>query len=343
MDPFDHDPKSDLHDEFNQSHQDGFAKAESIRATMVVGGSGFIGRNLVRHFSDQQESVVSIYHRRLPEPLPNVYPVCSDLNSVDLLAAPLRGVDTVYYLAWDHNFLAPQDPLVFKPELESCSYNLKILRNLLEAMEIASTRRLIFLSAVGTNRKAQSGFLKEKYLAEFAILNSKIPEKVILRSSLVYTDHGENDRFIQSIMNLMKYPLYPVPAHTEPLAPIHVDDLIEILFQLSSCDLQDSASILEVTGQEFLKIEDLFRLVSDKFLKGTRFQLRGSLGNTLVPVFERKSKKKASSALSIRDFLALGSHIDANTTTDNPLRSILPSQYRKLTDTLGRSVAAKRS
>ena len=338
MDPFDQNLKANPQD-FNHT-----PRAESIRATMVVGGSGFVGRHLVRYFSDQKESVVSIYHRRLPEPLPNVYPVCSDLQSVDLLAAPLRGVDTVYYLAWDHNFLAPESPLIFQANVETCSYNLKILRNLLSAMEIAGTRRLIFLSAVGTSRKAQSGFLKEKYLAEFAVLNSKIPEKVVVRSSLVYTENGEHDRFIQSIMNLMKYPLYPVPLHKEPLAPIHVNDLVEILFQLSTCELSEAASLLEVTGQEFLKIEELFRLVSDKFVKGARFQLRGNIGNTLVPVFERRSKKKKeSSQPSIRDFLALGNHVDANTSMDNPLSSILPSQFRKLSESLGREMNQKRN
>ena len=37
--------------------------------------------------------------------MPNVFPVCNDLSSVDLLAAPLRGVSTAIYLAWDNEVI----------------------------------------------------------------------------------------------------------------------------------------------------------------------------------------------------------------------------------------------
>lgn len=307
----------------------------SIKATMVVGGSGYIGRSLVRRLSENNEAVVSIYHKRLPEPLPNVYPVCSALDSIDLLAAPLRGVKTVYFLAWQDSFLGSRDPINFDFAVENCSPNLRILKNLISAMEIAGTKRLVFLSAIGAGRRAKNAFLKEKYLGEFAVLNSKIPEKIIVRSSLVYSQESQDDPFIRSIVNIMKFPgIYPVPDHKETIAPIHVDDLVEIVLQLASHDLEGQSSILEVTGDEKFKVEDLFRLVSERFAKGSRLQVRGTLGNTLLPVFERKSKDAANIRPRIRDFLALGSQIDRHTRTDNPLCKILPSTYRKLRDAL---------
>lgn len=310
-------------------------KGESDKATMVVGGSGFIGRHLVRALSERSQSVVSIYHKRLPEPLPNVYPVCSSLDSVDLLAAPLRGVETVYFLAWQKTFLGTKEQISFDVKVENCSPNLRLLKNLVTAMEIAGTKRIIFMSAIGANRKAKTPFLKEKYLAEFAVLNSVIPEKIIVRSSLVYCRESYDDPFIRSILNIMKFPgIYPVPNHKEEIAPMHIDDLVDILMQLNQAKIEGQSSILEVTGEEKLKIEDVFRMVSDRFVKGARIQVRGTLGNTLLPVFERKGKETVNHRPRIKDYLGLGNQVDRHTRTDNTLTSILPQQYRRLQDAL---------
>lgn len=311
------------------------SKEEVDKATMVVGGSGFIGRHLVRSLSERSKSVVSIYHKRLPEPLPNVYPVCSSLDSVDLLAAPLRGVETVYFLAWQKTFLGTKEQIAFDVKVENCSPNLRMLKNLITAMEIAGTKRIIFLSAIGANRKAKTPFLKEKYLGEFAVLNSIIPEKIIVRSSLVYSRESYDDPFIRSILNIMKFPgVYPVPDHKEEIAPIHIDDLTEILFQLNHYEMEGQSSILEVTGEEKLKVEEIFRMVSDRFVKGARIQLRGSLGNTLLPIFERKGKDNTSHRPRIRDFLGIGNQVDRHTRTDNGLTMVLPQRFRRLQDSL---------
>jgi len=311
------------------------AKEGAEKATMLVGGSGFIGRHLVRSLSEHNQSVVSVYHKRLPEPLPNVYPVCSSLDSVDLLAAPLRGVETVYFLAWQKTFLGTKEHIAFDVQVENCSPNLRMLRNLITAMEIAGTKRIIFLSAMGACRKAKTPFLKEKYLAEYAVLNSVIPEKIVLRSSLVYCRESYDDPFIRSILNIMKFPgLYPVPNHKEEIAPVHIDDLVEILLQLNKVRLDGQSSILEVAGEEKLKIEDIFRMVSDRFVKGARIQVRGSLGNSLLPVFERRGKEAVNHRPRIKDYLGIGNQIDRYTRTDNVLTIVLPQHYRRLQDAL---------
>lgn len=304
-------------------------------ATMVVGGSGFIGRHLVRKIAEGDRSVVSVYHRRLPEPLPNVYPVCSGLDSVDLLAAPLRGVETVYMLAWQETFLGSKQEIEFSSDIASCSSNLRMLKNLIDAMENAGTKRVIFLSALGASRRANTPFLKEKYLAEYAVLNSKIPEKLIIRSSLVYSQESYSDPFIRSILNIMRYPaIYPVPHHQKHIAPLHVDDLVDVLVRLGDLTLDPHSAILEVSGDQKYKIEDIFKMVSSRFVKGTKFQLRGNLGNSLLPMFEKKAKDGHPMGPKIRDYLGMGSELDPCTQIDNQLQVCLPAEYRKLEETL---------
>ena len=141
---------------------------EANPAVLVTGGSGYLGSSVVRHLSLAGETVVSMYRHRLPEPCARVFPVCSDLSNAELLAAPLRGVHTVIHLAWDNTFTGPGCELSSDPSDEkNLTKNIRTLKTLLQAMETARTKRLIFMSAMGAGRHAESGFLTKKYLGEF--------------------------------------------------------------------------------------------------------------------------------------------------------------------------------
>ncbi len=318
-----------------RAHAHSDQRNQSTDAVLITGGSGFIGKSLVRHLSAQNETIVSMYHHRLPEPMANVYPVCSDMSSVELMAAPLRGVEVVVHLAWDGTLTGPMhrpaDSRLADPQ------NLKTLRNLLQAMEKSGIRRIIFLSAIGASRHTKVPFLQDKYLAEFEILNSRIPEKIIVRSSVVYGDTLGRDRFLSSIVNVMRAPwMYPVPKSDSSIRPIHVDDLATILQKLVRREMVDSSSIIEVTGNESFLVRDLFRLVLQKSGKGGKFAIRGQLGQSLVALFERE-KRQPGSRPKLMDFLALGSKASENLDAHSELADVLPAQFHNIEDTMGGS------
>jgi len=304
------------------------------QAILITGGSGFIGRAVVRRLAENGETVVCMYHHRLPEPMANVYPVCSDMGSSELIAAPLRGVDTVVHLAWEGGFVGPSEPVSWNLNPNSLPKNARILKNLLSAMERAGTRRIIFLSAVGASRNAKTPFLQEKYLSEFLILNSKVPEKVVLRSSIVCGGGDTNDRFLRSILRVMQFPgIYPVPSQAERLAPLHIGDVAQILCDSATTTLPQSCAVMEVSGQEDFRIEELFKLVSERYVKGAKLPVSGFLGTSLLPFFERDSKQNPN-VVKLRHFLALGNHADAATRLKNPLSAVLPEKFQSFRDTL---------
>ena len=302
-------------------------------AVLVTGGSGLIGRHVVKQLASSDEIVVSMYRHRLPEPMANVYPVCSDMSSPELIAAPLNGVSTVLHLAWENNFVGPAEQVDWNFGGGNYPANIRTLVNLITAMERAGTRRLIFVSAVGASRKAQAAFLREKYLAEFFILNSKIPEKIIIRSSLV-CEEGSADRFTRSILRVMKYPLvYPVPKSTQEIAPIQVEGMANLLVELSRIPVTEPNAIIEVTGDEVCNVSQLFHLVSARFNAGNKFALGGMLGNSLLPLFERQSRD--ADIPSLKHFLALNNQTDEAIKKENPLAervaAHLPSFKKSLT------------
>lgn len=293
-------------------------------AVMVTGGSGFIGQNLVRHLAaEKKRTVVSLYYRRLPDALDSVYPVCSDMGSPELMLAPLRGVETVFHLAWEGGLAGPSDPLDCETTLASGKLprNAQLLQNLIAAMERAGTKRLIFVSALGAAPRSASAFLREKYLSEFLVLNAKIPEKVVVRTAVVWGGQSE-DRFLRSMMRVMKYPFYPLPRKAEGIAPVNVRDLVETLGRALSHPMKEGAALVELDGGERYKVDELFKIVSDRLVKKTRIPIGGFVGESLLPLVERESG--AVGAQRIQHFLALGGGSNARTQTENPFDVVLP-------------------
>lgn len=285
--------------------------AADQNAILVTGGSGYIGKNLVQKLASEDLTVVSMYRHHLPEPSAFVYPVCSDMSSAELIAAPLRGVETVIHLAWSPGFTGqlPKKKKRFEHGDQPATENLRSLANLIKAMENTGTKRIILVSALGAKRGVSNHFLQEKYLAEFAVLNSKIPEKVIVRPSLVYTGDVKNDRLIRSISHLFDFPgVYPVPNAKALLSPIYIENLSSILLALATKPLPEPAAILEIDGGDAMKTEDFFRLVGMYAGKKKKIALRGRIANHMLPIFERYgavSKDSGNDSPSLRAMLEL--------------------------------------
>jgi nucleoside-diphosphate-sugar epimerase len=195
---------------------------------------------------------------------------------------------------------------------------------MLRAMELAQTKRIVFMIAIGASRSSESAFLQEKYFAEHLVLNSRIPEKIILRSSIVFG--GDQDKFVRAITNLMKFPgMYPVPKFGNPVAPIHIADLIESVMAAIKNPLPDPCSIIEIVGKENYRIEDIFRMVSNRYVKGAKIQIKGRLGDSLVPLFEGHSKRNDHEP-KLRHYLSIGNQVSSDVIKDNPLIETMPEK-----------------
>lgn len=299
-------------------------------AIMVTGGSGFVGQTLVRALAERSRTVVSLYNHKVPDAQEGVYPVCSDLASPELIAAPLRGVETVVHLAWSGALAGPSTPLPRDPmrEGDGLTPNLRYLRNVLTAMERAGTQRIVFVSAIGANAQAESGFLKEKYFGEILTLNSRIPERIVVRSSVLWGG-GPSDMFLQVIKRMLQYAVYPLPRRDLRMAPLHVRDLSAILAKVATSDLRDAAGVLEVDGGESYRMEELLKLVSAHIIGRTQFGIGGLLGRALLRFIERDSKGTGPQigSCKLRHFLQIQRAGDNSILSPgNHLLSLLPEK-----------------
>jgi uncharacterized protein YbjT (DUF2867 family) len=294
-------------------------------AILITGASGYVGKHLVHTLANRGHQVVAMYYHRLPTATQNVFPVCSDMSSPELLAAPLRGVEVVYHLAWDGTFGEKTE--------ENKNKNITILKNLIAAMERAKTRRIVFVSALGASRKATNEFLKEKYLSEFLILNSKIPEKVILRPAVICGKDSEGDKFLRSIKRVMRYPaFYPIPEAKKQIAPVAVQDVARTLADIAFYKLEEAASIIEIEGGESFEIQDLFKYINRSVMKGSQIPLQGFVGETLLPLFERDGERTATIP-RLRNFLVLAApKNDHHMRFDSALSMLVPQKRKSFKD-----------
>lgn len=305
-------------------------------AILIAGSAGFIGKSLQRRLAEKSRPIISLYNAHLPEPMAHITPIFADMMRPEHLASTLCKAKSVIHLAWSQSFHAHWEETFLAHESpRKDSRNIQMVKNLVQAMEEAGTQRIIFLSALGASRSAESWYLQEKYFAEAVILNSRIPEKIILRSSLVFGEIVGQDRLISTIARLMRFPwFYPVPRCREKLAPIHVQDLCEVIVRLIDMELADQACLFEVDGGEQIAIEDMFRYVSEGIGKGTHIALRGLLGSALTPIMERMQKRKVEDLPQLRDLLTIGYRRAPESALNNPLAEALPSHTRRFQDSM---------
>ena len=272
-------------------------------AVLITGSAGFIGHHLVRKLTQVEPAVVCMYRHRLPEPHERVMPFFSDLRSAELLAAPLRGVDTVVHLAWSDSFVGPQEDVCAAHDVHNVfTPNLSALRNLMHGMERAGTPRLIFLSARGARRNARVAFLKEKYLAEHHLLNSAIKEKVIVRCPLTWSGAGRHDRLVKTFLRLMRFPgLCFLPDVRQQVSLAHVNNIAAQLAELCQQPVQTQSLIITPSTQVAYSVHELCKLISTAVLSRPKLPIGGVLGNAMLPFCEDAHAPKVKQMLALTE------------------------------------------
>ena len=221
---------------------------------LVTGGTGFIGRSVLRHLSESGVPVRTLLrpsHRspKLPRGVATEVALAA-LSDRRGLRAALVGVEAVIHLAGAERHGSPA-------ELETT--DVEGTRNLVEAAADAGVRRLIYVSHLGAARSSAYPLMRAKALAEESIRQSRVPH-TILRSAVVF---GPGDAFTTWLaMFLAAVPfVFPLPGDgSTALQPIWVEDLATAIAWVLEDPARPSETH-EIGGPEYLTFLDVARMV----------------------------------------------------------------------------------
>jgi uncharacterized protein YbjT (DUF2867 family) len=221
---------------------------------LVTGGTGFIGRALIRQLNETGREVRILIRpsRRSPR-LPKGVPV--DVAVVSLaddsaIRAALMGVDVIFHLAGSEargrnaNLLA---------------VDIQGTESLVRVAAEAGVKRIVTVSHIGASRSSGYPVFKAKGIAEEHIRRSGVPY-TILRTSVVF---GPGDHFTTSLARLLRtFPfLFPVPGSTRSVVqPLWVEDLVTVMLWA----LEDEGTLnrtYEIGGSEYFTARQIIEII----------------------------------------------------------------------------------
>jgi nucleoside-diphosphate-sugar epimerase len=276
------------------------------RAALITGAAGSVGSRVMEHLAQQHKALIGLYRNKLPASHKNVLPLCCDLLAPESLLAPLKSTDTVIHLAWHGGVLGSTQKSEISDGEIAQSPNVIMTQNIVRAMERANARKIVLLSWVGVDRKAKSPMLREKYWAENVVINSSIPEKIIIRAGVI-SGCGYDADFFRAAGSLTKWPLLlPLPRQTNGLVLTTMTDIIwaidEALKVVTNkdqyCRIVDLTSTAPSSGAELL------RAIDTKVRGRSRLTMGGYFGDVLFRWAEKKFGTAKIDEPKLTDFFA---------------------------------------
>jgi NADH dehydrogenase len=292
---------------------------------LVTGGTGFIGKVLVRHLTEARYPVRLLIRpsKRSPD-LPKGVPVevaVSNLTDLRGLRSAMMGVDIVYHMAgveWHGAHASLMD------------VDIQGTQALSKVAADTGVKRFIFISHLGADRGSAFPVLKAKAIAEETIRRSGVTHTII-RSALAY---GMNDHLTNGIASILQaspfFFLVPEEGNTL-LQPIWIEDLVTTLVWALDNDLTINQTY-SIGGPEYLTLNYIVQSVQDKInLRRKIVHISPPYLRALTVVLESMLPNLPVSVYWL-DYLA----VNRTTALDTlpKVFNILPSQFNQRLDHL---------
>lgn len=228
-----------------------------VHMILVTGGTGFIGRSLVRHLASEGYPIRILMRPsqtspKLPQGVPVEVTVCS-LKDERGLRAAMKGVDVVYHLAGAEQQGSQADLL---------GVDIHGARAISQAAADAGIQHFIAISHLGADRASAYPVLKAKAIAENYIRQSGVPYTII-RSGWVF---GPDDHFTTNLASLIcRLPgFFLLPGDGSTLVqPLWIEDLVTCLvWTLDKDDLRNQ--VISIGGGEYLTFRQVVETILQK-------------------------------------------------------------------------------
>jgi uncharacterized protein YbjT (DUF2867 family) len=188
----------------------------------VFGGTGFLGRRIVRHLRNREYSVrIASRHPERDQRLfgtddPHIQSVEADVRDEQSVAAAIAGTDAVVnavslYVEHGHETFH--------------SVHVQGAERLAAQAQGAGVKHLVHLSGIGADPRSRSLYIRKRGAGELAI-RFAFPNAIVIRPAVMF---GPDDAFLTTILSLLRrLPIYPMfGSGLTRLQPAYVGDVAE--------------------------------------------------------------------------------------------------------------------
>jgi len=229
--------------------------ANGIRI-VVVGASGFVGKNLRKFLHELNLDVLAISRKNFRKHASEVKITSTNLLEPKL-QTKLKNYDALIHLIG----IGRQSSKSTFEEI-----NLKLTKNVIKACKNAGIKKIIFISGLGVSRSNKSDYFVSKYKAEREIINSGF-DYTIFRASYII---GKTDYLTKALSKQMKKGVIIIPGSGKyRLQPISVADVAKIILEAIN-EKKFSKKILDLVGPQKMSFEDFVKL----FTKNTSVKIQ---------------------------------------------------------------------
>lgn len=250
----------------------------------VFGGSGFIGRHLIRRLA-KSGAVVRIATRtptkagylKTAGAVGQIVPFATDVTKDESVARALQGADIVINLI---GVLYERGAQSFQ------AAHVEAAGRIARIAAATGVARLVHISALGADASVPSAYARSKAAGEAAVL-AAYPEATILRPSIVF---GPEDGFFNKFAAMAQIaPALPlIGGGATRFQPVYVGDLADAI--VAALDL-DSAKgrTFELGGPRSYSFKELLELTlkevhRKRYLVNVSWKAAETLGNVLEKV-----------------------------------------------------------
>ena len=230
---------------------------------LIFGGSGQIGRNLIRKLTKKNYQV-TVVTRNIHQ---KSYIIKTQANAgyIDIVEAKIFDEKKIRNLFENSDICINLIGILYESKRGSTFKNIHTLfpSILAKLSKEYKLKQFIHLSSLGINEATDSEYARSKLEGEANILNN-FPLATILRPSIVYSI---DDNFTTNFMTLLsRLPIFPLYySGKTKFMPIHCSDLTEIILDIIS--KKRNPNIIECIGPEVITFKEIIKKLLDSIGK----------------------------------------------------------------------------
>ena len=222
---------------------------------LIFGGSGQIGRNLIRKLTKNNYRV-TVVTRNIHQ---KSYIIKTQANAgyIDIVEANIFDEKKIRQLFEKNEICINLIGILYEKKNGNTFKNIHtIFPSLLAKLcKEYSFKHFIHLSALGINEAIDSDYAKSKLEGENNVFKN-FPLVTVLRPSIVYS---VDDNFTTSFMTLLnRLPIFPLYYNgNTKFTPIHCSDLTDIIYQIVSKNIY--SKVIECVGPEVITFKQILK------------------------------------------------------------------------------------